>query len=225
MASRERGLVSRALTGGEALIVEVSAALAGRREAALEAALRAALDGGASPEGVEEALLQAYLFLGYPAALEAFGLWREISGRPAAAPSGGDLEGWGDRGEAVCRRVYRGQYERLRANVSALHADLAEWMVLEGYGKVLGRPGLQLRVRELCIVALLAVLDAPRQLHSHLRGALHTGASVEQVDEALARALRHTGSEEARRRAVEVWQAVRARWEAAERTRSPQGEA
>ena len=37
------------------------------------------------PTPVEEALLQSYLFVGYPAALNAFALWRQLSGRPAPA--------------------------------------------------------------------------------------------------------------------------------------------
>jgi 4-carboxymuconolactone decarboxylase len=116
----------------------------------------------------------------------------------------------------VCRRVYGGQYESLGENVRALNADLGSWMIVEGYGKVLGRPGLELRVRELCIAALLAMLDAPRQLHSHLRGALNTGASPAQVDEALQRALVHATAD-AERRARETWQTVRTRWEASAR--------
>ncbi len=58
-------------------------------------------------------------------------------------------------------------------------------MVAGGYGRVIGRPGLALVVRELCIAALLAAWNAPRQLHSHLRGALNVGASAEEVDEAV----------------------------------------
>ena len=49
-------------------------------------------------------------------------------------------------------------------------------MLAEGYGKVLGRPGLALEVRELCIVAILAGQDAAPQLYAHLRGALNVGA-------------------------------------------------
>jgi hypothetical protein len=50
-------------------------------------------------------------------------------------------------------------------------------MIVEGYGKVLGRPGLDAGdVRELCIVALLAVAGRAAQLYSHLRGALNAGA-------------------------------------------------
>jgi 4-carboxymuconolactone decarboxylase len=202
-----------ALGDSEACLVEVSAALAARQGGPLAAALRGAAQAGADPTAVEEALLQAYLFLGYPAALNAFRLWRELSGREAPAQQEEDWDGWRRRGEQVCRRVYGNQYESLAENVRGLHADLGSWMIVEGYGKVLGRPGLELRVRELCIVALLAVLDAPRQLHSHLRGCLNTGASPAQVEDVLERALRHA-TPDAQSRARETWQTVRARWKA-----------
>lgn len=196
----------------DALLVDVSASLATMSETALADALVAALDAGVDAVAVEEALLQGYLFLGYPAALNGFALWRELSGRKAAPAVDGDWDTWRARGERVCREVYAGQYEGLQKNVAALHADLATWMLVEGYGKVLGRPGLELRARELCIVALLAVRSAPRQLRSHLRGALHAGATHEEVEEALARALRYT-EESARSRARETWQVVRSRWD------------
>jgi 4-carboxymuconolactone decarboxylase len=70
-------------------------------------------------------------------------------------------------------------------------------MVEDGYGRVLGRPGLDLAVRELCIVALLCRQDAPRQLYSHLRGALNTGASVDDVTEAVALAAEGLDAERA----------------------------
>jgi alkylhydroperoxidase/carboxymuconolactone decarboxylase family protein YurZ len=50
------------------------------------------------------------------------------------------------------------------------------WMELEGYGKVLSRPGLDLVDREIAIVACLMIEHRPAQLHSHLRGALNVGA-------------------------------------------------
>jgi 4-carboxymuconolactone decarboxylase len=56
---------------------------------------------------------------------------------------------------------------------------------VEGYGKVLSRPGLDLAARELCVVALLAPQDAAPQLYSHLRGALNAGAATTDVDEAV----------------------------------------
>ena len=77
----------------------------------------------------------------------------------------------------------------MNANVQALHPDLGRWMVTEGYGKVLGRPGLDLGVRELCIVALLATQDAVPQLYSHLRGSLNAGMAASDVEETLTLAL------------------------------------
>lgn len=85
-------------------------------------------------------------------------------------------------------------------------------MLAEGYGKVLGRPGLELRVRELCIVALLVGLDAEPQLYAHLRGALNVGASPAEVDEAVRIAVEQVSAERAES-ALEIWAAVRQRWE------------
>jgi 4-carboxymuconolactone decarboxylase len=87
---------------------------------------------------------------------------------------------------------------------------MEQWMVTEGYGKVLGRPGLDLGVRELCIVALLAVLGVPVQLYSHLRGALHAGAPPTAVDEALTVASGYM-DEESRAAARSTWDRVRKR--------------
>jgi 4-carboxymuconolactone decarboxylase len=83
-------------------------------------------------------------------------------------------------------------------------------MIEEGYGKVLGRPGFSLVDRELNIVALLVVLGVPRQLYSHLRGALNAGAAPALVSEALDLSA-NFASDENRRIAVETWEAVRAR--------------
>jgi 4-carboxymuconolactone decarboxylase len=181
------------LEPGELALVRVSAAVAAWSQGSAKPedvawTLRIAEE-EASQEAVEETLLQSYLFLGYPAALNALGLWRKVSEQEAGTPHPWDPSGWEERGEGVCRTVYGGQYEGLRDNVRELHADMERWMVVEGYGKVLGRPGLELRVRELCIVALLAVTGWPTQLYSHLRGALHAGATEEEVGEALEVAL------------------------------------
>lgn len=200
--------MSAPLTPGEEALVGLSAALAARSPAVLDAALDA-VAAHSDPVEVEEVLLQSYLFLGYPAALNGFARWRARSDRPAPEPTP-DAASWEERGAAVCRTVYGGQYEGLRANVRRLHPDMERWMVNEGYGKVLGRPGLGLATRELCIAALLAVLDAPRQLYSHVRGALNAGADEAQVERALALAAA-VSDDEARKRAAETWAAVAAR--------------
>ena len=55
-------------------------------------------------------------------------------------------------------------------------------MIVDGYGKTVSRPGLDLARRELCSVAMLVPQDAPRQLLSHLKGALNAGAATAAVE-------------------------------------------
>jgi 4-carboxymuconolactone decarboxylase len=130
---------------------------------------------------VEEIILQSYLFAGFPRALNAARAWRSVSARPAAAEdaeaSVADLDLWRERGEETCEIVYGDSYEKLRQNIRDLHPALDEWMIVDGYGKVLSRPGVDLRTRELCVVAACAVSGQQRQLHSHLHGALNAGSS------------------------------------------------
>ena len=54
--------------------------------------------------------------------------------------------------------------------------------MLEGYGKVLGRPGLSFKERELCVVAVLTVLRFEDQLYSHINGAVRAKASIEEIE-------------------------------------------
>jgi 4-carboxymuconolactone decarboxylase len=113
---------------------------------------------------------------GYPAALEALRAATEVwPGRPRPSREGGPAR-WRRRGAALCRRVYGPVYPRLVRAVRQLHPDLAAWMVDTGYGRVLSRPGLSARARELITVASLAAMARERQLVSHLLGASRVGA-------------------------------------------------
>lgn len=182
------GRAEETLGAETACVVGLSAALGDGGGASLEEALaeasRRVAAGEARQEAVEEALLQAHLFVGYPATLGALARWREL-GHPAPAGRAAEPDERRERGERLCRAVYGKNYDKLRRNVRRLHPDMDRWMVEEGYGRVLGRPGLGLVARELCVVALLARTGHGPQLHSHLRGALGVGASPQQVEAAL----------------------------------------
>lgn len=165
-------------------LMRLAAALATRDESLIRGAMEAARD-VCDPPAVDEVLLQSHLFVGFPDTLNALALWREVSGTPAPPSIGEDPATWEARGERVCAAVYGANYGALRINVGRLHPDVDGWMATGGYGRVLGRPGLELATRELCVAALLAVWNVPRQLHSHLRGALNAGSSPAEVDEAV----------------------------------------
>lgn len=190
-------------------LVRLSAAVATGDERGQRAAMEHLKAEGRRAE-VEEAILQAYLFAGYPRALNALTLWRRVSGGAAPDPSADDWREFEARGLDICRRIYGGSYERLRQNVTRLHPDLDRWMVLEGYGKVLGRPGLDLKLREMCAVAALAALGVRPQLRAHVLGALNVGASPEEVDE-WVRWLGEILPADRRRLLAAIWEDMRSR--------------
>ena len=165
-------------------LVRIAGAIAGSPEGQVRSLMSEAID-EVDPVQVEEIILQSYLFAGFPRTLNAMRMWRVVSERaapdsdPEAAAEDFDL--WRRRGASTCAVVYGESYEKLRQNVCELHPALDEWMIVDGYGKVLSRPGVDLRTRELCVVAACAVSGQQRQLHSHLHGALNSGSSVGEI--------------------------------------------
>jgi len=173
----------------ERALVRLAAVIAAGSEADIRAELASAQK-SARVEWIEEVILQSYLFAGFPRTLNAAREWRKVSGREAPSMDEGErldrIDQWRRQGELTCAIVYGPFYERLRQNIRALHPALDAWMIVEGYGKVLSRPQLDLARRELCIVAACAASRQDRQLHSHLHGALHAGASEAAITDTLA---------------------------------------
>ena len=137
---------------------------------------------------LRETLLQSYLFVGYPRAIQALQIltrcgpeeeresfWTDAARHPE----------WGPRGRNLCERIYGPSFGPLLSVMRRTHPELAEWMIREGYGKVLSRSFLGATVRELCVVALLTAQQSWPQLEAHLSGALRVGASPQAVEEAV----------------------------------------
>src|SRR5216110_3194672 len=221
---RERGARRGTMTAGTgpvldaptAALVRVAAAVARGNGPELKARFAAARDARGGGLLLEGLLVQSMLVVGYPLALVAFAAWRRVGG-PAPIEGDGaedlahtDWESWAARGAAVCREVYGRAYHKLLVNLRALHPALEDLVLVDAYGKVIGRPGLDLKRRELCTVATTAVLGTAEQLHSHLRGALNTGASVEEV-EAVLRLIEGDLDDEQRGAARTQWDDVKKR--------------
>ena len=170
-------------------LVRVALGLLDGSEAQLAGWMAEALRAGTPALWLEEMLISSVLYIGFPRALVAMAEFRRLAPVPAPGAEAADYERWPEwrsRGEEACRVVYGSHYEQLRHNVRALHPALEQWMIVDGYGKTLSRPGLDLTRRELCSVAMLIPQMAPRQLLAHLRGALNAGAPPAQIDEVLA---------------------------------------
>ena len=172
------------LSAGLRHLVRIAGAIAGSPEGQVRAMMSDAVD-EVDPIAVEEIILQSYLFAGFPRALNAARAWRMVSERPAPADDENAVSGQTAqlrrRGEETCRIVYGDMYEKLRANIRQLHPALDDWMIIDGYGKVLSRPYVDLRTRELCVVAACATSGQQRQLHSHLHGALNAGSNGAEI--------------------------------------------
>src|SRR5213080_1415878 len=168
-----------------AALVRVAAAVATGKVPELDARLAAAREARVPGLWIEELLLQSMLVVGYPLALVAFGAWRRVGG-PAPVE--------GDGAEDLA------------------HADWQSWATRGAAvcGEVYGRAGLDLKRRELCTVATTAVLGTADQLHSHLRGALNTGAAGEEI-EAVLELVDGDLDAERRRSAREQWGDVKRR--------------
>jgi 4-carboxymuconolactone decarboxylase len=195
-------------------IVRLAARIAAGSEGEVREALRETVEAQAPSDWVEEVVLQSHLFSGFPRALNAAREWRKFydgKGKRQSVVQGrgqGGFEFYQRVGEETCARVYGRFYSKLRANIVELHPELDRWMIVEGYGKVLSRPGLDLGRRELCIVAACAASGQDRQLHSHLHGARNVGVPDDAISAALD-ALEGAVDAANRERAVALWAKVR----------------
>jgi 4-carboxymuconolactone decarboxylase len=169
-------------------LVRLSAVITAGSERELRDAVAGSVD-HIPVEWVEELILQSYVFAGFPRALNAMREWRRVQPAPVSNSlsrnTAQDVMQWRRDGRETCEAVYGSMYDKLRENITTLHPLLDDWMITEGYGKVLSRPGLDLPRRELCIVAACAAAGQERQLHSHLHGARNVGVAPAVIDECI----------------------------------------
>ncbi len=173
----------KARTSSRALVRACVCAALGR-EAVLRRELEAARRAGTPAADLKEALLQTYLFAGFPRAINALWILDEVYGGGAVWRERGARR-WRSRGERLCRRIYGRHYDAMMRRMRRLHPDLADWILLEGYGKTLGRPYFDAAARESLIIPVLVALGTWRQIPSHVEGLLNVGGTREQLREAL----------------------------------------
>jgi 4-carboxymuconolactone decarboxylase len=86
------------------------------------------------------------------------------------------------RGWDKLREIDRDQGERVIASLRDIAPDFATYLIEFPFGDVYSRPGLDLKLRELAVVAALTAMgNAAPQLKVHIHGALNVGASQQEV--------------------------------------------
>ena len=134
---------------------------------------------------IYEAVLQTYLFCGFPAAIEALFIFDKLYPDHIRAHYKYKADDYLNAGRKNCKIIYGKNFEKLVSNFKKISPEMEQWMLIEGYGKVFNRIGLSLKQRELLNVSMLAVNYYPRQLFSHVAGCKNTGTTKKQLLEVL----------------------------------------
>ena len=75
---------------------------------------------------------------------------------------------------------------RVVESLAAIAPDFARYLIEFPFGDIYSRPGLDLKSRELAVVAALTALgNATPQLKVHVNGALNVGCSAQEVVEVI----------------------------------------
>jgi 4-carboxymuconolactone decarboxylase len=99
-------------------------------------------------------------------------------------PSGDDTRF--EAGMRARRAVLGAEYvDRATAAQTAFDAPFQRFVTEVAWGSVWAREGLDLRTRSLITIAMLAALGRWEQLEAHLRATRNTGATPEEIREAL----------------------------------------
>ncbi|MCF7823440.1 MAG: carboxymuconolactone decarboxylase family protein [Candidatus Marinimicrobia bacterium] len=129
-------------------------------------------------DAIEETVLQTLLFAGYPKTIEALKKVRKYFPNPGSEKRVKDHR---QSGLATSRIVYGKHHPRLIEIMDELHPDLTRWMLEDGYGRVLSRPGLSLQEREIAVLVSLMASGMVKQYQAHLRGTAYSGVKKADI--------------------------------------------
>ncbi len=90
------------------------------------------------------------------------------------------------RGLAKLQEIDGQAGEKVVASLARIAPDFARYLIEFPFGDIYSRPGLDLRSREIAVVAALTALgNAAPQLKVHIQGALNVGVSRQEVVETI----------------------------------------
>ena len=82
---------------------------------------------------------------------------------------------------------------RLSKMMEGVAPDMVDMVLDFAYGEVMSREGLDLKTRELCIIASLAAMGLEVELKIHVRKAVHIGVSKREISEVLLQQTVYSG--------------------------------
>lgn len=86
---------------------------------------------------------------------------------------------------SIRKAIWGDNFEAIENALSEVDPDMYAYIRDFAYEEVLARPGLDLKTRELLAITSLIGLGAPKELATHLEGALNSGASEKEIRETI----------------------------------------
>jgi 4-carboxymuconolactone decarboxylase len=179
-------------------------AASGNRAAALRLHLAGALAHGVTREEIIEVLIQLSVYRGFPAALNAFAVAKDIfaAGSPTIGvnvPPPAVVESRADRlerGRATLAKTSGSSGDVVVRSFDDVAPDLGRMIVEHSYGEVFSRSGIDMKSRELSACAALAAVGSATTeipLRVHINAALNVGATREEILETLVNLTPYSG--------------------------------
>mmetsp|Transcript_72037 Transcript_72037/g.192501 ORF Transcript_72037/g.192501 Transcript_72037/m.192501 type:complete len:264 (-) Transcript_72037:330-1121(-) len=132
-----------------------------------------------------EVILQAHNLAGFPrtinAMMKVFELGISTEGIKEYQEVQ-DIDAWAKDGDKTLKTVYGDVATKMRKNFHHLHPLMESIIVEHIYGRMLSRPVVGLRIREMVTLATVSGQDLPIQTLSHIRGCIRCGVTKEEVD-------------------------------------------
>ena len=101
---------------------------------------------------------------------------------------------WFEKGLKARKEVVGPEYvERAFKEADAFGMPMQELVTEYCWGWLWNRPGLERKTRSMLNLAMLAVLNRPAELKSHIRGALRNGCTKDEISEVLLQAAVYGG--------------------------------
>lgn len=177
------------LSREDRLIVTIAALAALERNAVLVPYARAALSAGVGAGAIREVVLQAGLYIGFPAAEVALRALADTLGDAGGAGSAtgpADTDGLDAAGGEMMRALHGARSTAGYASPDhPTTGDLYTLAIRYGYGVLWNRPGLARRERFLVSVTVFAVLEQTTQLEKFARSAVAVDLTFDEVREVL----------------------------------------
>ncbi|WJZ02940.1 carboxymuconolactone decarboxylase family protein [Corynebacterium freiburgense] len=150
--------------------------------------INGALNVGCTPQQVIETFVHETIYAGFPAALNAVSVAREVFSARGIAPDVSQHQTEAtrrfDTGSKLLKEIDGAGGTAVVEALADIAPDLGRFIVEYSFGDVYARPGLTLKERELVTVAAcIALGTCVPQLRLHMQGYLNVGGTTEELIE------------------------------------------